>query len=151
VPDRRILLVEDNRSDEAIALRALDRIGLGDCVDVARDGQEALVRLLLDDATDDGVARGDGPPRVVFLDLKMPRVDGWEVLRRIRQNGHTRDLPVVVVSASDRPADVRRSYELGANSFLVKRFDAREPGRYLADAARYWLELNEAPPTRSTR
>jgi two-component system response regulator len=146
VPDRRILLVEDNRSDEVIALRALERIGLGDHVDVARDGQEALARLSLEDDAD--AASGDGPPRVVFLDLKMPRVDGWEVLRRIRENGHTRDLPVVVVSASDRPADVRRSYELGANSFLVKRFDPREPGRYLADAARYWLELNEAPPTR---
>lgn len=134
-----ILLVEDDPNDVAVALRALRRSGF-EAVDVARDGEEALDYLRS--------AAGDHEdcPVVVFLDLKMPRLDGWEVLREIRADRRMATLPVVVVSASRRPDDVRRSYELGANSFLVKQFDARRPGGYLVDAARYWIELNEAPP-----
>ena len=87
---------------------------------------------------------------MVFLDLKMPRVDGWEVLRRMRGDPHTVDVPVVVISSSDRREDIQRSYTLGANSFLVKHFDPRGPGAYFADAARYWVELNRAPGGRSS-
>ncbi len=136
-----ILLVEDDRNEVNVVLRALDRAGLDVPVTVAGDGVEALQVLGLED---------DGSPelplpRVVFLDLKMPRVDGWEVLRRIRAHPRTADLPVVVVSSSDREEDIQRSYALGANSFLQKHFDARGPGRYFAEAARYWLELNRNP------
>jgi two-component system response regulator len=135
-----ILLVEDDRDEVAVALRALERAGLDVPVTIAADGLEALEALGLE-------AGGSSPtpPRVVFLDLKMPRVDGFEVLRRIRGHPRTSDLPVVVLSSSDRPEDIARSYALGANSFLLKRFDRQSPGRYFAEAARYWLELNRTP------
>jgi two-component system response regulator len=143
--DPGILLVEDDGNDVTLALHAFRRAGLDVVVEVARDGEEALHFLHLDDDALPGPAPR---PRVIFLDLKMPRVDGWDVLERIRQDEHTREIPVVVVSSSRRPEDVQRSYRLGANSFLMKRFDARQPGAYLVEAARYWLELNEAPPRR---
>ena len=132
-----LLLVEDDRDEVAVALRALERSGLEASVGVARDGLEALEAL--------GLEPGEPNPRlprVVFLDLKMSRVDGWEVLRRMREDARTADIPVVVISSSDRPEDIERCYALGANSFLVKHFDRASPGRYVADAARYWLELN---------
>lgn len=134
-----ILLVEDDRNEVDVALRAIRQAGLDAPVEVARDGQAALEALGLEPR-----ASVEPPvrPRVVFLDLRLPRVDGWEVLRRLRQHPDTATMPVVVVSSSDDLEDVRRSYALGANSFLVKRFDRRGPGRYFADAARYWVELN---------
>ncbi len=141
--DALILLVEDDPNDLAVALRALDRAGLVESVRVLRDGQEALRRLGLD-AEEPVPSRGRAP-RVIFLDLKMPKVDGFEVLREIRASEHVRDVPVVVISSSNRESDVRRSYRLGANSFLVKRYDPVRPGSYLADAARYWIDLNRAP------
>ncbi len=137
-----MLLVDDDRNDVDVALRAIDRAGLDAPVEIARDGVEALQALGIEE-TDGGEQAP--PPRVVFLDLRMPRVDGWEVLRRIREHPHTTDLPVVVLSSSDRQEDIERSYALGANSFLVKRFDRRGPGTYIAEAARYWLELNRTP------
>lgn len=135
-----ILLVEDDRDEVAVALRALERSGVDAAISVARDGFEALEVLGLES---DRVPAA--LPRVVFLDLKMSRVDGWEVLRRMRADPRTSDVPVVVISSSDRRADIERSYALGANSFLVKRFDRAKPGSYVADAARYWLELNCTP------
>jgi len=136
-----ILLVEDDRDEVDVALRALDLAGVDAPVEVAHDGVEALEALGLEA---DG-SPAPTPPRVVFLDLKMPRVDGWEVLRRIRDHPHTADVPVVVLSSSDRREDIRRCYALGANSFVLKRFDRRGPGAYIAEAARYWLELNQIP------
>lgn len=141
--DPEILLVEDDPTDVVVALRALRHAHL-EKVCVVRDGDEAIQVLQLD-----GKDMTEGPrpprPRVIFLDLKMPKVDGFELLREIRSAEHTRDIPVVVVSSSNREADVRTCYRLGANSFLVKRHDPSRPGGYLADAARYWLELNCAP------
>ncbi len=141
-----LLLVEDDRDEVKVALRALDRAGLGGGVEVAKDGLEALEALGIEPSGDE---RRPATPRVVFLDLKMPRVDGWEVLRRMRAHPRTADVPGVVLSSSDRIEDIERSYELGANSFLVKRFDPRGPGSYVAEAARYWLELNRSPRRRS--
>lgn len=135
----RILLVEDDDSEVTVVLRALAKAGIDVSIDLATDGAEALDRLGLKEREVVGV------PSVVFLDLKMPRVDGWEVLRRMRENPRTADVPVVVLSASDREEDIRRSYQLGANSFLQKRFDPRGPGRYFVDAVRYWLDLNLDP------
>jgi CheY-like chemotaxis protein len=135
-----LLLVEDDLDEVDVALRALDQADLDVPVEVARDGVEALEALGLENGHSDR-----RPPRVVFLDLKMPRVDGWEVLRRIRAHPRTADVPVVVLSSSDRREDIERSYALGANSFLLKRFDPRGPGHYIADAARYWLQLNRTP------
>jgi two-component system response regulator len=82
---------------------------------------------------------------VVLLDLRMPGLGGFEVLRRIRENERTRELPVVMVSTSNQPEDVARSYALGANSYVVKRMDSEYPGAFVVDAARYWVELNEPP------
>jgi two-component system response regulator len=140
-PEGPILLVEDDSNDIAIALRALSRAGLASQTVVARDGAEALELL------DPALREGGAPlrPRVVFLDLKMPRMDGWDVLGALRALPDAVDIPIVVVSSSERDDDIRRCYALGANGFLVKRFDEREPGAYLVEAARYWLDLNRTP------
>ncbi|HVP30012.1 MAG TPA: response regulator [Myxococcota bacterium] len=134
---RDIVLVEDDGNDLAVALRAFRRGQLDGKVQVLRDGAAAL-EYLRDVTHGAGVVR----PKVVFLDLKMPKVDGLSVLRELRADERTRRIPVVVVSSSDRDNDVREAYRLGANSYLVKRFDPARPGGYLVDAARYWLDLN---------
>lgn len=140
-----VLLVENDPNDVAIARRALEKDGVAERVAVCRDGAEALDWLGLEGGDGAHLRGAPTPPRVVFLDLKMPRVDGWEVLRALQLDERTRAIPVVVLSASDREEDVRASYRLGANSFLVKRFGGRRPGAYLADAVRYWLLLNRPP------
>lgn len=136
-----LLLIEDDGDYVDVIVRAFRKAGLGVEFRVARDGQEALDALGLDAPWSDG--GGGGLPQVVFLDLKMPRVDGWEVLRRMRSSPRTLCVPVVVVSSSDRPEDIRRSYALGANSYLLKRLDPRGPAADLAEAARYWIEMNQ--------
>lgn len=146
-----ILLVDDNGEDLTIALRALRRTNLEVEVRTARDGTEALRALRLDDGSRSGPFDGEAlHPRVIFLDVKMPRIDGFEVLRVLRSSPHTRSIPVVMVSASTRPDDARRAYELGANSYLVKRFGGDDqPGEFIAQAARYWVELNFVPHTQA--
>jgi len=150
-----ILLVEDDPDDVSAALRAFRRGGLADRVAVARDGREALSRLRR-------AARCGALPRVVFLDLHMPGLDGWGVLEALRSEGRTRYVPVVVVSSAHRAEDVREAYRRGANSFLRKgqrpadsgtgggaagSQRLREPtGEGLVEAARYWLERNEGCP-----
>jgi two-component system response regulator len=137
-----ILLVDDSGDDLAIALRALRRTNLPVEVRTARDGREALAVLHVDGRSS---AREPLRPRVIFLDLRMPRADGFEVLRALRDAPHTRDIPVVVISTSASPADAQRAYELGANSYLVKRAEVGDPGGLIAQAARYWVELNYLP------
>ena len=137
-----ILLVDDDRDDVEVALRAVRRESLDVRVRVASDGGEALELLGI------GANGGGAPglaPRVVFLDLKMPRVDGWEVLEKLRGHPATQRLPVVVLSWSGQQRDVERCYELGANSYLVKRTDVGRPGAYFAEAVRYWVTLNRVP------
>jgi len=134
---REIVFVEDDGNDLAVALRAFRRGRLEERVKVLRDGEAALEYLR--DVTH---APGLPTPKVVFLDLKMPKVDGLSVLRELRSDERTQRIPIVVVSSSDRENDVREAYRLGANSYLVKRFDPARPGEYLVDAARYWLDLN---------
>jgi two-component system, response regulator len=141
-----LLLVDDDPDDVAIALRAVRRAGLPVEVQTLENGREALEALDLD---------GNGSPRrppldpqVIFLDLQMPQVGGFEVLRKLRSAPQTRSIPVVMVSSSERPEDVRRSYALGANSYLVKRFGGRDPGGWFAEAARYWIELNQVESRR---
>lgn len=143
------ILVVDNDEDHLfVARRALERSQLQADVRMARDGAAALRLLgLVPEAHEPPPA----PVVVVMLDLRMPGVSGWEVLRRIRESERTRRIPVVVVSSSDRPDDVLHSYALGANSYVVKRYQADQPGGYLAEAARYWVELNEPPHVADTR
>jgi two-component system response regulator len=135
----RVLLVEDQPTDVAVAQRAFRRHGLDEQLEVARGGEEALGALLGSAASSSRAHEF----KVILLDLRMPKVDGRAVLRALRADARTRHLPVVVVSSSDRETDVRECYRLGANSFVVKRFDASRPGEYLVDTARYWLEQNE--------
>lgn len=131
-----IVMVEDNLNDVAVAMRAFRRGRLEERVLVLRDGDEAL-RFLR------GLHAAQ-VPKVIFLDVKMPRRDGWELLREIREDARLRHVPVVMVSWSDHEDDIRAAYRLGANSYMVKRLDARNPGEYLVDAARYWVDLNRS-------
>jgi CheY-like chemotaxis protein len=136
-PRADILLVEDNANDIAVAMRAFRRNALEDRVRVLRDGVELIDYLEAHDL------RGR-PPKVILLDLKMPRMDGRAALRELRSRPETRHIPIVVVSSSDQPSDVRECYELGANSFVVKQMTPWMPGTYLVDTVRYWLDINEA-------
>ena len=136
-----VLLVDDDEDFLHIARRALKRDPVEAEVRLLPGGTEALSELGLDGR---GAA---GPPDnlvALFVDLDMPLVTGWEVLERVRADARTRTLPVVVVSSSSRIDDVNRSYELGANSYVVKQIDPDGPGRYLTRAIRYWSEVNRA-------
>jgi CheY-like chemotaxis protein len=134
-PKADVLLVEDDSNDVAVALRALQRHSLGTRVKVLRDGAELLDYLEQSERSD--------PPKLILLDLKMPRLDGRAALRELRTRDTTRHVPVVVVSSSSQQRDVRDCYELGANSFVVKQFDPYAPGEYLVSTVKYWLDMNE--------
>ncbi|HKA24699.1 MAG TPA: response regulator [Candidatus Eisenbacteria bacterium] len=140
----RILLVDDDENYLLVAQRALRRAGVPAAIETARDGAEVFHHLGLN-----GDNGGEHPSldhlAVILLDLNMPVLDGWEVLRRLRADRRTQRIPIVIISTSDRPQDVQKSYELGANSFVVKRFESKDPGGYLAETARYWVELNRPP------
>ena len=141
---KTILLVEDNPDDEALALRVFRKIRIDNEIVVARDGVEALDYLFGSgkyEGRDTSVA-----PAVILLDLKLPLLDGFEVLSRIRSGEATRLLPVVVLSSSGEREDVGRSYVLGANGYIRKPVDY---DRFMAAAeciGHYWFVLNEAPP-----
>jgi two-component system response regulator len=142
--DMIILLVEDNPNDELLTLHAFKKHNIMNKIIVARDGVEALEYLF-------GAGAHAGRdlslmPQVVLLDLKLPRLDGLEVLQRLRADPRTRLLPVVVLTSSSEERDVVESYSLGANSYVRKPVDFEQ----FADAVRqlglYWLVLNQAPP-----
>jgi two-component system response regulator len=139
-----ILLVEDNPSDVQLTLHALKRHGLTNRVHVVRDGAEALEFLF---ATGAYAARaGSDCPKVVMLDLKLPRVDGIEVLREIRANPLTRTLPVVVLTSSREERDIAQTYHLGANSYIVKPVDFEQFTEAVRQLGMYWVLLNQRPP-----
>ena len=135
-PKIDVLLVEDDANDVAVALRAFRQHSLADRVRVLRDGVELVDYIESHDLR----AR---PPKLILLDLKMPRLDGRAALRELRSRPETRHIPVVMVSSSDQQSDVRECYELGANSFVVKQMNPWSPGTYLVDTVRYWLDMNE--------
>lgn len=143
-----ILLVEDNPDDAALALRAFKKSNIQNQVVVAEDGVVALDYLFATGRYED---RDPGLPEVVLLDLKLPRLDGLEVLRRLRADERTRRLPVVVLTSSSEDQDILRSYDLGANSYVRKPVDF---GQFL-EAARqlglYWLVLNQPAPDGARR
>ncbi len=139
-----ILLVEDNADDETLTLRSLSKSKVVNEVVVARDGVEALEYLFgkgHDDAAPPGVL-----PEVILLDLKLPKVDGLEVLRRIRAHDRTRLVPVVVLTSSDEEPDLVESYRLGANSYVRKPVDFISFAEAIRHLELYWLVLNQGPP-----
>lgn len=138
-----ILLVEDNPDDEALTLRALKKVKLMNDVKVARDGVEALDMLM-----GTGSCAGQPPlvPQVVLLDLKLPKVDGLEVLRRLRAEPRTRRQPVVILTSSKEEKDLIESYELGANSYVRKPVDFNQFVEAVNQLGLYWLVLNQPPP-----
>lgn len=142
--ERIILLVEDNPRDEELTLRALHKSHVLNPVVVARDGVEALDYLFAR-----GAHAGRDPaalPQVVLLDLKLPRVDGLEVLRALRADPRTRMVPVVVLTSSLEEQDLIRSYSLGANSYVRKPVDFAQFMEAVRQLGLYWLVLNATPP-----
>ena len=139
--EKMILLVEDDPDHEALAVRALKKSNVVNDILVAHDGEEALEML-----------HGDGPkalkelPQVILLDLKLPKIDGLEVLQRIRENERTRRMPVVVLTSSDEERDLARSYQLGVNSYIRKPVSFAEFTEATRQLGMYWLVLNECPP-----
>jgi len=142
--ERAVLLVEDNSDDLELTLRAFEKNKMQHPVAVARDGVEALDYLFGTQA--DGSERL--LPALVLLDLKLPKVDGLEVLRRIRENPRTRLLPVVVLTTSGDDRDVVQSYQLGANSFVRKPVEFSEFIEAARQLGLYWLVLNQSPAGR---
>lgn len=137
-----ILLVEDNPKDEALTLRALKKANIGNKVVVVRDGVEAVEYLL--GANPAGGSRE--LPELILLDLKLPKIDGHEVLRRIRADDRTRLLPVVILTTSVEDKDRFQGYRLGANSFVRKPVDFAQFAEAIVQLGLYWLVLNEPPP-----
>jgi len=138
-----ILLVEDNPCDLELALDALRRHNLANHIQVARDGVEALDFLFCTGEFKD--RKSPDRPKVVLLDLKLPRVDGLEVLRRIRGDPRTHTIPVVVLTSSREEADITQSYNLGVNSYIVKPVDFGNFTEAVRQLGFYWLLLNQAP------
>jgi CheY-like chemotaxis protein len=139
-----ILLVEDNPRDEELALLALEESRLANEVVVARDGVEALEYLFGSDAQANSGFRD--LPQLVLLDLKLPKVDGLEVLERIRGDIRTAWLPVVILTSSDEDDDLIRSYELHANSYIRKPVDFEQFLSSVKQLGLYWMVLNRVPP-----
>ena len=138
-----ILLVEDNPNDLELTLIALERSQLANEVIVVRDGAEALDYLHSRGAWE---GRPAGNPAVVLLDLKLPKVDGIEVLREVRGSQKLRSMPVVMLTSSREEQDLLRSYSLGVNAYVVKPVDFKEFVRAIADLGVFWAVLNEPPP-----
>jgi CheY-like chemotaxis protein len=133
-----IILVEDNPDDEELALLALQQNNLGNHITVLRDGAEAVEYLL----------GPNGPlrqPRLILLDLKLPKIDGLEVLRRLKADNRTKSIPVVMLTSSREERDVVESYRLGVNSYIVKPVDFDQFIQSVRQIGMYWLVLNELP------
>ena len=144
--EKMILLVEDNPNDEELTLRALRKANIANEVFVARDGQEALDFLF-------GTGRHAGRelakvPAVVLLDLKLPKLDGIDVLQRMRADPRTKLVPVVVLTSSSEDEDMLRSYQSGANSYVRKPIEFSAFANAVTQLGMYWLLLNQNPPSR---
>jgi two-component system response regulator len=137
-----ILLVEDNPNDVKLTLHAFKTANLANSVHVARDGVEALEFLF------GAEPRADGEipemPKLILLDLKLPRLDGHEVLKRIKGDSRTRGIPVVVLTSSSEERDVMRTYQVGANSYIIKPVDFEQFTESVRDIGKYWLVINHA-------
>ena len=140
--DVEILLVEDNPNDEILALHVFKEHSIDNLVHVVRDGVEALEFVFCTGAYSD---RRIEPPKVILLDLKLPLVDGLEVLRQLRADPQTRLIPVVVLTSSSEERDIVESYRLGVNSYIVKPVDYDRFNEVAEEVSHYWLKLNKQP------
>jgi two-component system response regulator len=138
-----LLLVEDNPNDVELMLHAFRKHNLSNCIHVVRDGAEALEFVF---GTDAAVSPNTEPsPKVILLDLKLPKVDGLEVLRRLKTDPRTRAIPVVVLTSSREERDIVESYQLGVNSYIVKPVDFAQLIESVRQLGLYWLLLNQPP------
>lgn len=140
---KTILLVEDNADDELLTIRALKKNKIANNIDIVRDGAEALDYLF-----GTGSFKGkdvNSLPTLIILDLKLPKVDGLEVLKRVREDNKTKRIPIVVLTSSNEEQDVFTSYNLGANSFIRKPVDFVKFVEVASQIGLYWLVLNEPP------
>ena len=140
-----ILLVEDNPQDLELTLRAFKKANLPQRIEVARDGAEALDFVFCEGAHSG--RRIENTPKLILLDLKLPRVDGLEVLQRIKGDPRTKSIPVVVLTSSKEQNDVVESYNLGSNSYIVKPVSFEQFVAAVQQLGLYWLLLNQAPIT----
>ena len=138
-----ILLVEDNPEDRELALRALRKANLANHIEVARDGAEALEFIFCEGPH--AARKIEDTPKVILLDLKLPKVDGLEVLKRVKGDPRTRAIPVVVLTSSKEQNDVVESYDLGANSYIVKPVNFERFVEAVQQLGMYWLLLNQPP------
>jgi CheY-like chemotaxis protein len=143
--EKVILLVEDNRDDEELAIRALKKNNIPNAVVVARDGVQAIDYLF---GTSEGAAAAPTLPQVILLDLNLPKLNGLDVLRKIRSEQRTRFLPVVVLTSSKEEEDILNSYSLGANSYVRKPVDFGQFIEAVKTLGQFWLSLNEQPVAR---
>jgi two-component system, response regulator len=138
-----ILLVEDNPNDEELTLHALEKYHLTNHIHVVRDGAEALEFIFCNGKykqRDKNLF-----PKVILLDLKLPKVDGLEVLRKVKNDPISKDIPVVVLTSSNQESDIVESYKLGVNSYIVKPVDFKQFTESIRQIGMYWLLLNEPP------
>ncbi len=134
LPTKKILLVEDNKQDEILALRAFQNVKMNTIIKVVRDGAEAIEYL-----------KHQSPPHVIFMDIKLPKFDGHEVLKSVRSNPETARIPVILFSSSSELSDIGKGYELGANSYVRKPVEYGMFMNVIQMLSFYWLELNESP------
>ena len=139
-----ILLVEDNPDDLELAMLALKKGNLANRIQVARDGEEALDFLFCRNAHQQ--RSFDSPPRVVLLDLKLPKIDGLEVLRAVKDDPRTKSIPIVVMTSSKEQRDLVEGYKLGVNSYIQKPVDFDQFRDIISKLGFYWLVINQPPP-----
>jgi two-component system response regulator len=142
-----LLLVEDNPQDLELALRALRKANLVNDIHVARDGAEALDFIFCEGSC--ATRTFNGGPKLILLDLKLPKVDGLEVLKRVKTDPRTKTIPVVVLTSSREQRDVIESYQLGVNSYIVKPVNFESFVEAVRDLGMYWMLLNQSPITAS--
>jgi CheY-like chemotaxis protein len=143
-----ILLVEDSQEDCELALRALRRERLANNIFIVRDGEQALNFLFCTGAYADRAP--EDPPKLVLLDLKLPKINGMEVLKQVKSDSRTRHIPVVVMTSSKEERDLAASYNLGASSYIQKPVDFNQFSQVIRSTGLYWLVINECPTRKRT-